>query len=116
MKKYAIITTTFLISVLFFITSCKKENGALPSGAIAAYNRASNNLLRLEFWDCDISNNNGTDIYAYGAWSAPLALLAGTNNRAEIYLHGLSANATVVAVASVPAESAGTNVVNVFRN
>jgi hypothetical protein len=102
-------------------------NGALPSGIyaaggynglnnVAAYNRVSGNSLKMGFWGCDISDNNGTDIYAYGAWSPPLAILAGTNNLLEIYLYGLSANATVDATASIPAESAGTNVVNVFRN
>jgi hypothetical protein len=102
-------------------------NGALPGGLyvaggynslnnIAAYNRISNNSLTMEFWGCDISNNNAPDIYAYGAWSPPLAILAGTNNVVEIYLHGTSATATVESTASVPAEPAGTNVVNIVRN
>jgi hypothetical protein len=102
-------------------------NGALPGGMflaggynsvnnISGYNRASNNLMKIECWGCDISNNNGTDIRAYAAWCEPACVLAGSNNLLEIYLYGLSANATVDATASVPFEPAGTNVVNVVRN
>jgi len=102
-------------------------NGALPGGVyaaggynsvnnIAAYNRASNNTLKLEFFGCDISDNNGVDIYAFGAWCPPATVLAGTNNLAEIYLQGVSAKAIVEATASVPAEAAGTNTINVYRN
>ena len=102
-------------------------NGAFPGAVfvtggynslnnIAAYNHVNDNQVRLEFNGCDISNNNGTDIYAFGAWSQPLALLAGTNNLVEIYLRGISVNAIVDAVASVPFEPAGTNVVNVYYN
>lgn len=101
-------------------------NGALPGGVyavggfnsvnnIAGYNRASNNKMKLEFYGCDISNNNGADIYAYGAWCFPAAVLAGTNNILDIYLHGISANASVVVTQSEPAEPSGTNVVNVYR-
>jgi len=102
-------------------------NGAFPGGIsvtggynsvnnIAGYNRASSNIMTLECRGCDISNNNGTDIYAYAAWCPPATLLAGMNNLLEIYLYGVSANATVDVTASVPTEAAGTNVVNVFRN
>ena len=42
-------------------------------------------------------------------------MLAGSNNRSEVYLHGTSVNATIDAAASVPAEPAGTNVVHVYR-
>lgn len=102
-------------------------NGALPGGIFAAsaynsvnnisgYNRASNNTMKLRFFGCDISNNNGTDIYAYGAWCPPACVLAGMNNLLEIWLYGNSASATVDAIASSPAEPAGTNVVNVYRN
>ena len=101
-------------------------NGALAGGVyavggfnsvnnIAGYNRASNNKMKLEFYGCDISNNNGTDIYAYGAWCFPAAVLAGTNNMLDIYLHGISANASIVVTQSEPAEPSGTNVVNVYR-
>jgi hypothetical protein len=92
-------------------------NGALLSGiyAAGAYGAvASNNLLNIGLWGCDISNNNAPDIYAYGAFS-PTAIVAGINNRFDLYLYGISANATVESAASVPAEPAGTNVVNVYR-
>lgn len=102
-------------------------NGAFPGAVFAtggynslnnigAYNHVNNNTVSLEFNGCDISGNNGTDIYAFGAWSPPLAILAGTNNLVEIYLRGTSASAIVEAVASVPEEPAGTNVVNVYYN
>ena len=101
-------------------------NGAFPGAMnlIAAYNnvnniagfdRASNNVLKAEFFGCDISNNGATDIYAYAAWCLPACVLAGSNNRSEVYLHGTSVNATIDAAASVPAEPAGTNVVHVYR-
>lgn len=102
-------------------------NGALPGAIyvaggynslnnIVAYNHVNSNQVTIELTGCDISENNGTDIYAYGAWSPPLALLAGTYNSVDLYLRGTSANAIVEAFASVPSEPAGTNVVNVFRN
>ena len=76
---------------------------------------ASNNELVMNFWGCLISGNQGTaDIVAFGAFS-PSAAPAGTNNNAEIYLHGISANAIVVATNCVPAEPAGTNVLNIYR-
>jgi hypothetical protein len=102
-------------------------NGALPGGIFAAtaynspnnfaaYNRASNNYMKLEFHGCDISDNNGMDIYGYGAWCPPVTVLAGSNNTLDIYLYGTSSTATVEAHASVPVEPAGTNVINVIRN
>jgi hypothetical protein len=77
-------------------------------------NGASNNIAIIKLSGCDISNNNGTDIYAYGAYS-PTGVIAGTNNRLDLYLNGISANAIVDAHASIPAEPAGTNVLNVYR-
>ena len=95
------------------------NNGAHPGGLDVTSgfgsNGASNNILIIKLFGCDISSNNGTDIYAYGAFS-PTAVIAGINNRLDLYLHGLSANASVDAHASIPAEPAGTNVVNVVRN
>lgn len=95
------------------------NNGALLCGLDAGAGRgsnhvASNNTLNASFWGCNISNNNGTDIFAYGAFS-PSAFIAGINNRFDLYLYGISANAIVDAHASIPAEPAGTNVVNVYR-
>jgi hypothetical protein len=93
------------------------NNGALLSGiyAAAAYQAtASNNVLSIGLWGCDISNNNAFDIYAYGAFS-PTAVVAGINNRFDLYLYGLSANATIASAASVPAEPGGTNVLNIYR-
>jgi hypothetical protein len=101
-------------------------NGALPGAIYAAggysttnniggNNKVNNNVLTLEFWGCDISNNNGIDINAVGAFCQPAALLAGTNNLVEIYLHGVSANAVVDAINSIPFEPGGTNKVNVYR-
>jgi hypothetical protein len=101
-------------------------NGAFPGAMtlttgynsvnnIGGFNRASNNTMLVECTGCTISNNGSTDIYAYAAWCLPACVLAGSNNLAELYLHGVSANATVESAASVPAEPAGTNVLNVYR-
>ena len=101
-------------------------NGAFPGGMtlttgysnvnnIGGYNRASDNTMIVECKGCTFSNNGSTDIYAYAAWCLPACVLAGSNNLAELYLHGASADVTIDSAASVPAEAAGTNVVNVYR-
>jgi hypothetical protein len=76
-------------------------------------NNASNNKLVLSFWGSEISDNNG-DINVFGAFSSSSSI-AGINNLAEINLYGISANAIVVAVPSIPQELAGTNIVNVYK-
>ena len=93
-------------------------NGALLSGiyAASAYGAiASNNNLKIILRGCEISNNNAPDIYAYGAYS-PTAVIAGVNNRFDLYLYGRSAEATTESAASFPAEPARTNVMNVYHN
>jgi hypothetical protein len=101
-------------------------NGAFPGAMtltagysnvnnIGGYNRALNNTMLVECTGCTIANNGPTDIYAYASWCLPACVLAGSNNLAELYLRGVSANATVESSASVPAEPAGTNVLNVYR-
>ena len=77
----------------------------------------NNNKLDVSFYGCVIEGNAGVDqVLAYGAHSTyPLPTPAGTANTTNIYLRGISANATVSAVASLPAEPAGTNTVNVYR-
>jgi hypothetical protein len=101
-------------------------NGAFPGAMtltagynsvnnIGGFDRASNNTMLVECTGCTISNNGSTDIYAYAAWCLPACVLAGSNNLAELYLHGVSANTIIESAASVPAEAAGTNVLNIFR-
>ena len=94
-------------------------NGAHPGGLDISggwgNNGASFNTLTTKLRGCNISNNNGTDIYAYGAFG-PGAVIAGTHNRLDLYLYGISTKAIVDAHASIPTEPAGTNVVNVYRN
>jgi len=77
----------------------------------------NNNKLDISFYGCAIEGNAGNaQILAYGAHSAyPLPTPAGTYNETNIYLHGISANAAIGAMASLPAESAGTNTVAVYR-
>jgi len=77
----------------------------------------NNNKLDISFYGCAIEGNAGVaQILAYGAHSTyPLPTPAGTANTTNIYLHGISANATVSALASLPAEPAATNTVNVYR-
>jgi len=101
-------------------------NGAFPGAMtltagynsvnnIGGFDRSSNNTMLVECTGCTISNNGPIDIYAYAAWCQPACVLAGSNNLAELYLRGVSANAIIESSASVPAEPAGTNVVNVYR-
>lgn len=101
-------------------------NGALPSGiyvaggynslnSLAALNTLSHNKADLQFWGCDISNNNAPDFYAYGLFSVTNAVLAGTNNVTDIRLYGISATATTTGYDSNPVDPSGTNVVNIYR-
>jgi len=101
-------------------------NGAFPGAMtltagynsvnnIGGFDRASNNTMLVECTGCTISNNGSTDIYAYAAWCLPPCVLAGSNNIAELYLQGVSANAIVESAASVPTEPAGTNVLKIYR-
>jgi hypothetical protein len=77
----------------------------------------NDNRLDVSFYGCIIEGNAGNaQILAYGAHSTyPLPAPAGAGNATNIYLHGISANATISATASFPAEPAGTNTVNVYR-
>ena len=77
----------------------------------------NDNKLDVSFYGCVIEGNAGNvQILAYGAHSTyPLPTPAGTGNTTNIYLRGISANATISATASFPAEPAGTNTVNVYR-
>ena len=92
------------------------NNGAVPGGisATGGWNNASNNVLKVGLWGCDISDNNGIDIHALGYFSST-GIVAGTGNLFDLYLYGTSANAIIDSAASVPAEPAGTNVLNVYR-
>ena len=87
---------------------------AVGGNSTGGDNKASNNKLIVKFWGTDISEN-GTDMYAFGAWCRPPATIPGINNVAEIYLYGVSENAVVVATPCIPFEAAGTNVLNIFR-
>jgi hypothetical protein len=82
---------------------------------LGGFDRASNNTVIVDCTGCTISNNGPTDIYARAAWCPLACVLAGSNNLIELYLNGASANAIVDAAASIPAEPAGTNVVNVYH-
>ena len=77
----------------------------------------NDNKLDVSFYGCVIKGNAGNaQILAYGAHSTySLPAPAGTGNATDIYLHGISTNATISATASFPAEPAGTNTVNVYR-
>ncbi len=83
-------------------------------GGASSTGGASGNLLTIKLWGCKVSENNGTDIYAFGAHSVS-ATPAGINNRLEIELNGVSKKASVQATPSFPTEPAGTNTVNVIR-
>ncbi|HEY5409025.1 MAG TPA: hypothetical protein VIJ92_18175 [Ginsengibacter sp.] len=74
----------------------------------------SNNKLAINLYGTKISNNNGSDIKAYGALSFK-SFPAGTGNTTEIHLDGISKQATIETTASLPAEPAGTNAIKVFK-
>ena len=77
---------------------------------------AHHNTLDIRFYGCTIEDNAGsTQIIGYGGNSLhPLPTLIGTYNTTNIYLYGKSANVTVAATPSFPAEPAGTNTINVY--
>jgi hypothetical protein len=76
------------------------------------------NNLEINFHGCTIENNIGNyQINVYGGFSLyPLPTPVGTYNSTILRLFGVSSDATVNAIPSVPAEPAGTNTVAVFRN
>jgi len=78
---------------------------------------SSNNKLDISLWGCQFDNNLAPyDINAFGARSTyPSINPAGTNNVVNIWLNGISANATANLTPSFPIEAAGTNTVNVYR-
>ena len=88
---------------------------AMPPFAVAG--TAHHNNLKITFHGCAIEDNAGNfQINAYGAHSFHASSTpAGTFNATAVYLYGLSAKATVNAIASFPVETAGTNTVNVYR-
>jgi len=78
---------------------------------------SSNNKLDINLWGCQFENNLAPyDINAFGSRSTyPSIDPAGTNNVVNIWLNGISANATANLTPSFPIEAAGTNTVNVYR-
>jgi hypothetical protein len=76
----------------------------------------SDNRLEISLSDCPFSGNKGSDIIGFGALSSSATNPAGNNNVVAIELRGISKSVTPVTTASSPAEPAGTNTINVFRN
>jgi hypothetical protein len=78
---------------------------------------AHNNRLDIRFQGCNIAGNGGDyQINAYGGHSFyPSLTPAGTNNKTNLYLFGLSKNVSVNAINSMPAEAAGTNTVMIEK-
>jgi hypothetical protein len=90
--------------------------GLYVAGGLSANSGAlSSNTLQVNLFGCTLSNNNGPDMKAYGYLSLP-GILYGRHNVATIHLAGVSANSIVAAIASVPNESEGTNIINVYHN
>jgi hypothetical protein len=98
----------------------------IPGGVTArgAYNPSAiqpgtvnNNTLEISFWGCSIEGNAGAySINAYAAISFyPSPTPAGSDNKVILRLNGLSKQATVNAISSLPTEPAGTNTVNIYR-
>ncbi|MDQ3843718.1 MAG: hypothetical protein M3342_06845 [Bacteroidota bacterium] len=84
---------------------------------VATPGTVNNNRVEASFTACRIEGNVGVaQITAFGAHSTVAGTPpVGTNNVASIYLSGISRNATVSAVPSIPLEPAGTNRVDVVR-
>lgn len=126
-------TTTANNNLLKFegnVTSVRNNKGELPpdvtdpapggiyaAGGLSVAGGAaetSNNKLEINLSGCPISGNNGPDIKAYGALSIS-PMLAGINNVVDIHLGGVSKQATVIAIQSMPTEPAATNIVKVTK-
>jgi hypothetical protein len=77
----------------------------------------NNNRVEAHFTACRLDGNPGTaQINAFGAYSAIAQTPpAGSNNVCSIYLKGVSKDATVNVVHSLPQEPAGTNTATVYR-
>lgn len=115
-----------LIKFDAYNASFRNNHGPSPDGtpvagiyaggglSVVAANSASNNRLEINLWGCLFLNNTGSDMSAFGAYSYTPSL-AGTNNVVEIHLYNESRNATVLTTTSLPAEPAGTNIVNIYR-
>lgn len=75
------------------------------------------NEVEINLNGCLVEGNGGVaQINAYGAHSFyPSATPAGTNNKTNLYLRGISSNVSVNSINSLPSEAAGTNIVNVYR-
>lgn len=78
----------------------------------------NNNVLDVSFYGCSFDGNFlPYDINAFGARSTySSANPAGINNVVNLKLMGNSSRATVTTIPSSPAEQAGSDVVNVYRN
>ena len=94
-----------------------EPGGLRVSGGVAtvAANATSNNVATVELWGSKVEENDVVDLDVFGAWKASAPGIAGTGNQAIVKLHGVSKRIDVTAVASFPAEPAGTNTVTVIR-
>lgn len=120
------IANSNLIKFDAYNASFRDNHGPSPDGtpvagiyaggglSATAANSTSNNRLEINLWGCLFLNNTGSDMSVFGAYSYTPSL-AGTNNVVEVHLYNESRNATVVTTASLPAEPAGTNIVNIYR-
>jgi len=86
----------------------------LVGGVATLADRASDNTLRVGLWGTRLSGNQDADIRAWGARTVAGAP-AGTNNRVDVTLNGVSRQATDTQVSSAPAEPGGTNTVTIVR-
>jgi hypothetical protein len=95
--------------------------GMMAIGGMVSINSfpgtTSNNKLDIKLWGCQFDGNLAPyDINAFGARSTyPSLNPAGANNAVNIWLNGVSINATGNLTPSFPIEAAVTNTVNVYR-
>ncbi len=78
-------------------------------------NGGSNNIANVVLRNCRFANNQVADLAAYGASSLPVSIgPSGTNNRANVRLHGTPIS-NLVAADSNPANPAGINSAKIIR-
>lgn len=77
-------------------------------------NLASDNTVFITLVDCKVSHNRSTNFRAIGARTSNTQI-AGTNNKVNIELKGVSKQIKVVSTDSQPEEQAHTNTVTVIR-
>jgi len=107
-------STTFEAHATRFVDSAGPA--AIGRGGIVTFgvdnraaNTAANNAVQIRLWGCTFSNNEGTNIEAFGARNLGTGGPSGANNTVTIEMHDVTEPVYVAATDSLPSEPAGTN-------